>query len=181
MIWKKMKKNDFMSEIYNYGIRKIDTPLGIIYAISSEKGIIKITSKKQIGNDSIGKSHLDKTEKWFDLYFNGEEIERPPLDYQEMTVFRKKVLNKLMEEITFGKIISYGELANLLKNERASRAVGTALGKNPWSIIVPCHRVVNSNKKIGNYSGIKNNIGKKFLLTHEGFNISENMMLIDIP
>lgn len=176
-----MKKNDFMSEIYNYGIRKIDTPLGIIYAISSEKGIIKITSKKQIGNDSIGKSHLDKTEKWFDLYFNGEEIERPPLDYQEMTVFRKKVLNKLMEEITFGKIISYGELANLLKNERASRAVGTALGKNPWSIIVPCHRVVNSNKKIGNYSGIKNNIGKKFLLTHEGFNISENMMLIDIP
>ena len=44
--------------------------------ISSEKGIIKITSKKQNENDSIGKLHLDKTEKWFDSYFKGEENER---------------------------------------------------------------------------------------------------------
>jgi methylated-DNA-[protein]-cysteine S-methyltransferase len=176
-----MKKNDFMSEIFNYGIRKIDTPLGIIYAISTEKGIIKMTSKKQIENDSIGKLHLDKTEKWFDSYFKGEEIKRPSLDYQEMTVFRKKVLNKLTKEITFGKIISYGELAKLLKNQRATRSIGTALANNPWPIIIPCHRVINSNNNIGNYSGIKNNIGKKFLLTHEGFNISKNMILIDIP
>lgn len=176
-----MKKNDVMSEIFNYGIRKIDTPQGIVYAISSEKGIIKITSERQIENDTIGKLHLNKTEKWFDSYFKSEEIERPSLDYQEMTVFRKKVLNKLTKEITFGKIISYGELANLLKNVRAARAIGTALSKNPWPIIVPCHRVVNSDRKIGNYSGIKGDIGKKILLTHEGLNISENRILIDIP
>ena len=156
-----MKKNDIMPEIFNYGIRKIDTPLGNIYAISSEKGIIKITSNSQNENDSIGKLHLDKTKKWFDSYFKGEEIERPNLDFQEMTEFRKKVLNKLTKEIRFGKIISYGELANLLKNGGATRAIGTALAKNPWPIIIPCHRVVNSDRNIGNYSGIKGNIGKK--------------------
>ena len=97
-----MKKNDTMSEISKYGIRKIDTPLGVVYAISSKNGIIKITSKRQIENDSIGQVHLNETEEWFNSYFNGEEIERPPLDYQEMTVFRKRVLNKLAKEITFG-------------------------------------------------------------------------------
>jgi len=176
-----MKKNDVMLEIFNHGIRKIDTPLGILYAISSEKGIIEITSKKQIENDSIGKLHLNKTEKWFDSYFKSKEIERPCLDYQDMTGFRKKVLNELTKEITFGKIISYGELANLLEKSRAVRAIGSALAKNPWPIIVPCHRVVNSDMKIGNYSGISGNIGKKFLLTHEGLNISENRILIDTP
>ena len=103
MTSKIMEKNDDMTEILNYGIRKIDTPLGNIYAISSEKGIIKITSKNQNENDSIGKLHLDKTEKWFDSYFKGEENERPPLDFQEMTEFRKGVLNKLTKEIGFGK------------------------------------------------------------------------------
>jgi len=181
MTSKIMEKNDDMSEILNYGIRKIDTPLGNIYAISSEKGIIKITSKNQNENDSIGKLHLDKTEKWFDSYFKGEENERPPLDFQEMTEFRKGVLNKLTKEIGFGKIISYGELAILLKNVRATRAIGTALARNPWQIIIPCHRVVNSDKNIGNYSGIKGNMGKKFLLKHEGWNISENKILINIP
>lgn len=176
-----MKKNDTMSEISKYGIRKIDTPLGILYAISSKNGIIKITLKKQIENDSIGKIHLNKTEEWFKSYFNGEEIERPFLDYQEMTVFRKGVLNKLTEEIKFGKIISYSKLASLLKNVGATMAVGTALAKNPWPIIIPCHRVVNSDGKIGNYSGIRGIIGKKILLKHEGLNISDNKILINIP
>ena len=176
-----MKKNDTMSEISKYGIRKIDTPLGVLYAISSKDGIIKITSKGQIENDSIGQVHLNETEEWFNSYFNGEEIERPPLDYQEMTVFRKRVLNKLAKEITFGKIISYSKLANLLENLGATRAVGTALAKNPWPIIIPCHRVVNNNGKIGNYSGIKGIMGKKMLLKHEGLNISNNKILINNP
>ena len=87
----------------------------------------------------------------------------------------------MTKEIGFGKIISYGELAILLKNVRATRAIGTALARNPWQIIIPCHRVVNSDKNIGNYSGIKGNMGKKFLLKHEGWNISENKILINIP
>ena len=98
-----------------------------------------------------------------------------------MTVFRKRVLNKLVKEITFGKIISYSKLANLLENLGATRAVGTALAKNPWPIIIPCHRVVNNNGKIGKYSGIGGIMGKKMLLKHEGLSISNNKILINNP
>jgi methylated-DNA-[protein]-cysteine S-methyltransferase len=170
-----------MPEITKYGIRKIDTPIGILYAISTKKGIIKITTKKQNENNTIGEMHLNNAEEWFKSYFKGDEIERPLLDYQEMTVFRKNVLNKLTEKILFGEIISYGRLAILLEKKGASRAVGTALSKNPWPIIVPCHRVINNNGEIGKYSGINNILGKKMLLKHEGLDISDEMILINGP
>ena len=76
----------------------------------------------------------------------------PPLDLSAGTAFQKTVWNQLLK-IPRGETRSYGELARLLKNPRASRAVGSACGANPIPVLVPCHRVLAANHKIGGYSG----------------------------
>jgi methylated-DNA-[protein]-cysteine S-methyltransferase len=68
------------------------------------------------------------------------------------TPFQQRVWTAL-QEIPYGETISYGELAEQLGNPKASRAVGLANGKNPVSIIVPCHRVVGSNGDLTGYGG----------------------------
>ena len=68
------------------------------------------------------------------------------------TEFQKQVWNAL-KEIPFGETRSYGEIAKIIGNEKASRAVGMANNKNPIAIIVPCHRVIGANGKLVGYAG----------------------------
>ena len=68
------------------------------------------------------------------------------------TEFQKKVWNAL-KEIPFGETRSYGEIAKIIGNEKASRAVGMANNKNPIAIIVPCHRGIGANGKLVGYAG----------------------------
>ena len=68
------------------------------------------------------------------------------------TEFQKKVWNAL-KEIPCGETRSYGEIAKIIGNEKASRAVGMANNKNPIPIIVPCHRVIGANGKLVGYAG----------------------------
>ena len=68
------------------------------------------------------------------------------------TEFQKKVWDAL-KEIPFGETRSYGEIAKIIGNEKASRAVGMANNKNPIAIIVPCHRVIGANGKLVGYAG----------------------------
>jgi methylated-DNA-[protein]-cysteine S-methyltransferase len=68
------------------------------------------------------------------------------------TAFQKSVWLQL-REIPYGRTISYGELAKRIGNAKASRAVGSANGKNPLPIVVPCHRVIQGTGKIGGFSG----------------------------
>jgi len=70
----------------------------------------------------------------------------------EGTVFQKRVWNELCR-IPYGQTISYGELAKRLGQPTASRAVGLANGRNPISILVPCHRVIGANGKLVGYGG----------------------------
>ncbi|SFD23500.1 methylated-DNA--[protein]-cysteine S-methyltransferase [Clostridium uliginosum] len=80
------------------------------------------------------------------------------------TEFQKKVWNAL-KEIPCGETRSYGEIAKIIGNEKASRAVGMANNKNPILIIVPCHRVIGANGKLVGYAG---GIGvKEYLLNLE--------------
>ena len=120
-----MKMNERKSKMFDKGIRKINTPIGEFCIISSESGITKVTSEKYIENNLTGKKHLDKAEEWIFSYFNGIEIERPCLDYRRMTVFQKKVLSELVENISFGETISYGELAILIENKAKDLGVST--------------------------------------------------------
>jgi methylated-DNA-[protein]-cysteine S-methyltransferase len=55
--------------------------------------------------------------------------------------------------IPFGATISYGQLATRIKKPQAVRAVGAAIGKNPWSIVVPCHRIIGANGSLTGYAG----------------------------
>ena len=99
-----------------------------------------------------------------EAYFAGELTEFDlPLNMIG-TEFQKTVWRELLN-IPFGVTISYGELAERVGNPSASRAVGAANGRNPISIIVPCHRVIGSNGKLTGYGGGIER--KEWLLAHE--------------
>ena len=97
-------------------------------------------------------------------YFNGEiRIFNLPIN-QEGTAFQKEVWNELMS-IPYGRTISYLELAIKTGDPKATRAVANANGKNNVAIIVPCHRVIGSDKTLVGYGG--GLWRKKWLLEHE--------------
>ncbi len=85
--------------------------------------------------------YFDRKRKYFSI----------PLDTHG-TEFQKRVWRQLLN-IPYGKTISYMLLAKLIGNSKATRAVGKANGENPLPILIPCHRVINSDGKLGGYSG----------------------------
>ena len=91
----------------------------------------------------------------------------PPLDLAG-TVFQKNVWNAL-RKISLGKTNSYGEIARTIGKPKAVRAVGGACGANPVPVLVPCHRVLAANKKLGGFSGGLD--WKRKLLAREGIKI----------
>ncbi|MFZ4542415.1 MAG: methylated-DNA--[protein]-cysteine S-methyltransferase [Saprospiraceae bacterium] len=108
---------------------------------------------------------LNKTiEEQLEEYFNGNrEAFDIPIQMQG-TSFQKEVWSNL-QEIPYGKTISYLQLAKNLQNEKAIRAVGSANGKNKFAIIVPCHRVIGADGSLTGYAG--GLWRKKWLLEHE--------------
>lgn len=87
-----------------------------------------------------------------EAYFRGERTGFTlPLAAQG-TAFQKRVWAELAQ-IPYGQTLSYGELAARLGNPKASRAVGLANGRNPLSIVVPCHRVIGASGKLTGYGG----------------------------
>jgi len=107
--------------------------------------------------------HLDLAAQQLADYFSGL---RKPLDLQSQgTAFQQAVWQELLS-IRFGKTSSYGKHAALINKPRAVRAVGGAIGRNPISIIVPCHRVLGSNGELTGYDGGLDR--KKYLLQLEG-------------
>jgi methylated-DNA-[protein]-cysteine S-methyltransferase len=88
----------------------------------------------------------------FDEYFAGKrQIFDLPLS-TDGTPFQQTVWAQL-QEIPYGKTISYAQLAQAIHHPKACRAVGSANGKNPISIIIPCHRVIAANGSLGGYAG----------------------------
>ena len=78
--------------------------------------------------------------------------ELPPLDWNGATEFQKSVWREMLK-ISPGRTKSYGEVAQAIGKPRAVRAVGGACGANPIPVLVPCHRVLAANKKLGGFSG----------------------------
>lgn len=100
-----------------------------------------------------------------DEYFAGRrERFDLPLRIQEPP-FRQQVLKRLAQ-VPHGKSLTYGELAEAVHNPHAARAVGQAVGHNPFSIVIPCHRVLAANGRLGGFSG--GLAWKRYLLHHEG-------------
>ncbi len=109
----------------------------------------------------------------FNSYFNGEKVDFSKifLDFSGISPFYKKVY-EMARKIPHGKITSYKILAEKLGCKRGARVVGQAISKNPFLIIVPCHRIIKSNGEIGNF-GLGEDF-KKFLLKLEGIEEAEN-------
>jgi len=110
---------------------------------------------------------IDNCMLWLDRYFSKQNpIEYPPFALSG-TKFQKKVWQKLAS-IPFGTVITYGELAKSI-GCKSARPIGGAVGKNPLTILLPCHRVISANMQLGGFS-----CGTKFkikLLEHEGFKL----------
>ena len=95
--------------------------------------------------------------QWLDLYFSGKNPDFTPPVHLEGTKFQLSVW-KLLQQIPYGETISYGELAKKIAKEKgisrmSAQAVGGAVGHNPVSIFVPCHRVVGTNGSLTGYAG----------------------------
>lgn len=117
---------------------------------------------------------LKETKKWLDNYFRGIEPNFMPPILFNGTEFQETVWNILLS-IPYGKIITYGEIADKIAKERginrmSAQAVGGAVAQNPIALIIPCHRVIGKN---GNLTGYAAGIDKKIeLLKLEGVDTS---------
>lgn len=116
---------------------------------------------REIKNDSCPeeiKDAFNQIINWLDLYFSGIKPDFMPLiRIRDVSEFDREVIDQLLE-IPYGKTITYGEIANKIAHERgqkkmAAQAVGGAVGRNPISIVIPCHRVVGVNSKLIGYGG----------------------------
>lgn len=92
------------------------------------------------------------------------------------TSFQKSVWEAL-KEIPRGRVTTYGEIAKFIGKPNATRAVGSAVGKNPNAPTIPCHRVVPINGKIGKYSGLDGKETKIKLLESEGVFVQNEKVL----
>ena len=106
---------------------------------------------------------FDKAKLWLDKYFSGEKVSPNELRLKpEGTDFRRKIW-KILCEIPYGKTTTYGQIAKILaqrdnKKSYSAQAIGGAVGHNPISIIIPCHRVIGVN---GNLTGYAERLKKK--------------------
>lgn len=133
-----------MFAVYNTKIGK----LKIEYENDVLTGIAYTENEKEQG---IKNELSDKTVLQLEEYFDGRRKEfEIPLKLIG-TEFQKKVWNELLK-IPYGETVSYKDIAIKIGNPKACRAVGMANHNNPILIIVPCHRVINENKKLGGYA-----------------------------
>jgi len=140
--------------------KTIASPVGELRLIASERGLVAILwegdrpGRVPLGAMTAVAAHpvLDEAERQLNAYFAGT-LRRfdLPLDFRG-TAFQKSVWAALLT-IPFGETRSYGEIAAQLGRPSASRAVGAANGRNPISIVAPCHRVVGSTGKLTGFAG----------------------------
>lgn len=143
----------------------INTPLGIAKITGSSEGlssIIVLDSKEPL-TDVIPES-LEDAVYQMNEYFEGIRTEFQLDLNPEGTEFQKKVWLEL-QNIPYGRTASYMELSKLIGDPKAIRAVGSANGRNPLWIVVPCHRVIGSDGSLTGYAGGLHR--KKWLLEHE--------------
>lgn len=175
---------------------QVTSPLGPWSATACNDGLHSVKLSSEVTNENFldlgskrvrlknrtENEHMKCFELWMQSYFgdkvNVETLKNSPTICEqiipskenEQATFRQKVFVKLQEYIKFGQTISYGDLAKLCskdKSSAASRAVGSAMANNPISLVIPCHRVIKSDGRAGNYSKCTKNSIKLWLLSHE--------------
>lgn len=145
--------------------RIIQTPLGEVRLRSDGKSL---TGLWFVGQVNDAKEHSDieikddlpifgQVETWLESYFFGKQT---PITFPlqpKGTIFQERVW-KILQEIPYGETMTYGEIAQRIAKEKgvatySAQAVGQAVGKNPISILIPCHRVLGKNGALTGYAG----------------------------
>ncbi|WP_282014548.1 methylated-DNA--[protein]-cysteine S-methyltransferase [Marinifilum flexuosum] len=136
----------------------INTPIGDLLLLASDKGLKKILFEDQFKAFEISSTWEQSTEKLSQAkeqllaYFNSNLVQFELQLDPDGTVFQKQIWKQL-EEIPFGETKSYQDIANAIEKPNACRAIGMANSKNPIPIIIPCHRVIGKNGKLTGYAG----------------------------
>lgn len=146
--------------IHNY-----DSPLGKIVISSDGTALTGLCFEGQRCYDEILSGNYEQkelsvfaqAESWLDIYFSGQAPDFAPSLVLSGTPFRKAVWEIILS-IPYGETMTYGEIAKIIAmhngmTKMSAQAVGGAVGHNPVSIIVPCHRVVGANGRMTGYSG----------------------------
>lgn len=163
-----------------------ETPLGNCAIAWSDKGLTKVSlSAQPNGSDQNsvsmhehGKS-INRAPDWVDravqslrACLQGEDVSLDgiQLDWTGVSAFYQNVYSSL-RLVERGTTITYGELAHRVGRPGAARAIGVAMAKNKWPIVVPCHRVVATGDQIGGFSAPGGVDTKRRLLELEGFHL----------
>jgi len=150
-------------------IQLINTPIGVMQLdFNSELELVAAEFKESVQTQTISnklefqeiKNVITQITEYFEGIRTSFDLKLAP----EGTEFQKRVWKQL-QEIPFGKTISYQKMANHLGNPKVIRAAASANGKNPIAIIIPCHRVIGSDGSLTGYAGGLHR--KKWLLEHE--------------
>ena len=153
----------------------IDSPLGRL-EIETSKGVLTAIRfsnkplKTRESHSKVANVIIQKLEE----YFIHKTINLPFQLAPAGTPFQKKIWN-ILSEIPLSKTRSYSKIAAQYGNSKAVRAVGTAIGKNPIMIFIPCHRVIGINGSMVGYAG--GLLNKIWLLEHEGFPTQKTLNL----
>ena len=159
---------------------RTETPIGTISASASEHGIEwirfaasdaepPVAALRSAQLDANAERHLTSLRVQLEEYFAGSRREfKLDLDLETTGDFGRRVLEELAA-VPYGETVNYEELAARAGSPRAARAVGNAMRRNSWPIVLPCHRVVRSDGQLGGYAGPHDRADRKrYLLELEG-------------
>ena len=161
-----------------------NSPVGIITLASDGYNLVGLwmDGQKYFGDTVKDEMYLkddlqifQKTKKWLDRYFQGEKPAISELPLAPVGGAFRQTVWKVLCEIPYGQVMTYGEIAKKIAQQQGLRkmsaqAVGGAVGHNPISLIIPCHRVVGAG---GNLTGYAGGLDKKIkLLEFEGVDLS---------
>jgi methylated-DNA-[protein]-cysteine S-methyltransferase len=164
--------------ILDVAYRTVDSPLGPLLLAATDAGLVRVAYASE-GHDSVlqfladsisprvlsAPARLDVPARELDEYFAGRRRSFDlPLDWRLSAGFRREVLRHL-PEVGYGHTASYAAVARIAGNPKAVRAAATACATNPLPVIVPCHRVIYSDGRLGRYLGGPD--AKRALLTLE--------------
>ncbi len=135
-----------------------DSPLGTVTLQANEQGLLGVwfethtTKPEDLGTQEDSFPIFQSVKDQLDRYFAGEAVQFDVPIAAKGSPFQQSVWHALTT-IPYGETWSYAQLADAIGNPKAVRAVGLANGKNPVSVIVPCHRVIGKNGKLTGYAG----------------------------
>ena len=144
---------------------RLHSPLGEVRLRSDGKSLTGLWFIGQV-NDAKDNSDIDikddlpifgQVETWLESYFSGDQTPIKISLQPKGTIFQERVW-KILQEIPYGETMTYGDIAQRIAKEKgvatySAQAVGQAVGKNPISILIPCHRVLGKNGALTGYAG----------------------------